>query len=184
MKHMKRSYRSLAAGQGGAALVIGLIMLVLLTVFVLATINMSTVNLKVMGNEQARNESVASAQQAIEQVATTNFPANPQIVTVNVDINGDGNADYQATVDKPVCLNSVPIKLVELDITKSEDIPCFGSAVAGSTGLPMGGAGDSFCSNSQWNVKATTADSTAHTTNATVTVHQGIGQRVPKGTTC
>jgi PilX N-terminal len=170
--------------QAGAALVIGLIMLILLTVFALATINMSSVNLKVMGNEQARNESVASGQQAIEQVISTNFPANPQAVNVNVDINGDGTSDYAVNVAKPVCLNSVPIKLVELDVAVAEDIPCFGSAVSGSPGLPLGGTGDSYCSNTQWEVSATTADSTAGTTSATVTIHQGVGQRVPKGTTC
>ena len=170
--------------QHGAAMVIGLIMLILLTVFVLSTINMSNVNLKITGNEQARNESVSAGQQAIEQVITTNFPANPQVVNIDVDINRDGTNDYGVVVAKPACLNSVPIKMVELDIAVAEDIPCFGSAVSSSPGLPLGGTGDSYCSNTQWDVQATTTDKVANTTNATVTIHQGVGQRVPKGTTC
>jgi hypothetical protein len=50
--------------------------------------------------------------------------------------------------------------------------------------LPIGGAGNSLCANTQWDVAATVTDATANTTNATVTVHQGVGQRVPIGTTC
>src|SRR5215472_18715085 len=102
--------------QRGAALVVSAIMLVLLTLFALAVINMSTVNLRVANNEQIRTQSIASAQQAIEQVASTNFPANPQPVTIPVDINGDGTADVTVAVAKPVCNNAVPTKLVELDI--------------------------------------------------------------------
>src|SRR5579864_9453925 len=96
--------------QRGATLVIGMIMLVLVTLFVLAAINMSTLNLRIMGNEQSRNESIAAAQQAIEQVASTDFTTNPQPVTVPVDINGDGTTDYSVAVATPTCLNSVPVK--------------------------------------------------------------------------
>src|SRR5262249_51976713 len=111
--------RFIVRAQRGAALVVSAIMLVLITLFALAVINMSTANLRVANNEQIKAQSVASAQQAIEQVASTNFPANPQPTTVAVDINHDGSTDYNVAVAKPVCNNSVPIKLVELDITQS-----------------------------------------------------------------
>src|SRR5207302_2415351 len=68
--------------QRGAALFVSLIMLVLITLFVLAAINMSTVNLRITANSQARSEAIAAAQQAIEQVASRNFTANPQAATV------------------------------------------------------------------------------------------------------
>ena len=163
-----------AQSQRGAALVVSLIMLVVITLFALAVINMSTVNLRVANNEQVKAQSVASAQQAIEQVASTNFPANPQPVTVAVDINGDGTPDYSVAVAKPVCNNSVPIKLVELDIASATS--------SGSGAVGSAGSGNSVCSNTQWDLAATATE--AVNSGATVTVHQGVGQRVPIGTTC
>lgn len=169
--------------QQGATLTIAMIMLVLLTLFVLAAINMTSINYKIMGNEQTRNEAMAAGQMAIEQVASTNFPAAPIAQTVSVDINGDGVADYSVALPKPVCQNSIPIKLVELDVTKSGDIPCFGSGVSPAPGVPMGGVGNSLCANTQWDVPARVTDPTTNT-GIDVTIHQGIGQRVPIGTTC
>jgi Tfp pilus assembly protein PilV len=178
---MSRSPR--AARQRGASLVVSLIMLVMITLLALSVINMSTMNLRVASNEQIRTQQVASAQQAIEQVASTNFPANPQPVAVAVDVNGDGSPDYNVQVAKPVCNNSVPIKLVELDIAQSSDVACFASAASsGSGAVGSAGSGNSVCANTQWDVSATATD-TANS-GATVTVHQGVGQRVPIGTTC
>lgn len=172
-----------ARAQRGAALVVSLIMLVVITLFALAVINMSTVGLRVASNEQIKTQSIAGAQQAIEQVVSTNFPANPQPLTVAVDINGDGAADYNVAVAKPVCNNAVPIKLVELDIAQASDVACFASAAAsGSGAVGSAGSGNSVCSNTQWDVAATATD--ALSSGATVTVHQGVGQRVPIGTTC
>ena len=169
--------------QRGAALVVSAIMLVLLTLFALAVINMSTVNLRVANNEQVKTQSVASAQQAIEQVVSTNFAANPKPMTLAVDINSDGSPDYNVAVAKPVCNNSVPIKLVELEITQPSDVACFASAASpGSGAVGTAPAGNSVCSNTQWDVAATATD--VANSGATVTVHQGVGQRVPIGTTC
>ena len=175
--------RTAVQTQRGAALVVSAIMLVLLTLFALAVINMSTVNLRVANNEQIRTQSIASAQQVIEQVVSTNFPANPKPMTVAVDINNDGKPDYNVVVAKPVCNNSVPIKLVELDITQSSDVACFASAASsGSGAVGTAPAGNSVCSNTQWDISATATD--VANSGATVTVHQGVGQRVPIGTTC
>jgi hypothetical protein len=178
---MNKSFRT---RQRGATLTIAMIMLVLLTLFVLATMNMTNMNLKVMGNEQARSEALAAGQQAIEQVASTNFPANPQPVTVMVDVNRDGTDDYTVAVAKPVCQNTIPIKLIELEVSKAEDVPCFGSGVSPAPGLPLGGgSGNSLCSNTQWDLAAHVTDATSNT-GTDVIVHQGLGQRVPIGTSC
>ena len=173
----------LSLSQRGATLAIAMIMLVLLTLFVLAAINMSNINLRIMGNEQVRNEAIAAAQQAIEQVASTNFPAAPPPAqTITVDINGAG-ATYAVAVPTPVCQNSVPIKLVELDATSVLDQPCFGSAASSSAGVAgSAGTGDSFCAATQWDVNGTATDNFGAKTS--VTLHQGVGQRVPIGTTC
>ena len=174
---------SRARAQRGASLVVSLIMLVMITLLALSVINMSTVNLRVANNEQVRTQSIASAQQAIEQVASTNFPANPQPVTIPVDINGDGTPDVTVAVAKPVCNNAVPTKLVELDIKQASDVACFASATSSGTGVVSDpGSGNSLCSNTQWDLAATATDNA--NPGATVTVHQGIGQRVAIDTTC
>ncbi len=107
--------------QRGATLVIGMIMLVLVTLFVLAAINMSTINLLIMGNEQARNESIAAAQQAIEQVVSTDFTTNPRRRDRRRSSTSTATERpiYSVAVAAPTCLNSVPIKLVGVEAVQS-----------------------------------------------------------------
>jgi Tfp pilus assembly protein PilX len=52
--------------QGGAALVIGLIMLVLITLMLLAALNLGTTNFRAVSNMQFREEAIAAANQAID----------------------------------------------------------------------------------------------------------------------
>lgn len=185
---MNTSNRKSGISQRGATLVIGMIMLVLVTLFVLAAINMSTINLRVMGNEQARNEAVAAAQQAVEQVASVDFTKNPPTTTspttVSVDVNGDGTADYTATVTA-ACLNSVPVKSTELNPDDPvNDGPCYISTSAGLSGTSGGaGSGDTYCSATQWDVNASVVDATANTTGTAVTLHQGVSKRIATGDT-
>ena len=174
--------------QRGATLVIGMIMLVLVTLFVLAAMNMSTLNLRIMGNEQVRNESIAAAQQAIEQVVSTDFSTNPLAVTVPVDVNGDGTSDYSVAVAAPTCLNNVPIKVSALrpfnpdGTINQNDFQCTIGGPSRSPGVAgAGGTGNSICSNSQWEVNATVTDATSGTS---IKVHQGVGKRVLTGTPC
>jgi len=180
--------RSSLVSQRGATLVIAMIMLVLLTLFVVASINMTSLNLRIMGNTQVRNEAIAAAQQAIEQVASTDFPSNPQAAVVNVDVTGDGTADYTATVAAPTCLNVVPIKMPvpgaaynELDGASVDDQPCFGSLGVSNAGVVGGasGAGNSACENTLWDVSAAVADNAK--AGSDVTVHQGISRRIEVG---
>ena len=161
--------------QHGATLTIAMIMLILLTLFVLAAINMSSINLRIMGNEQARNESIAATQQAVEQVMSTNFPLNPQAQAISV-VSGDGNVTYSVAVDKPVCMNSVPIKSDDpsLNLAVPSDANCLMSSTMGTAG----GTGNSLCANTQWDIRATVADTSgAKQSGTNVTVHQGTGVR-------
>jgi Tfp pilus assembly protein PilX len=57
--------------QDGAALIVGLIMLVLITLAVTAGFTLSNTNLKSVGNMQSRNEAVAASNRAIEEVAAS-----------------------------------------------------------------------------------------------------------------
>lgn len=163
-----------------------MIMLILVTLFVLAAINMSTTNLLVMGNEQARNEAIAAAQQVVEQVASRDFTKAPtqvpEVLTPpTVDVTGSGQTGYKVTVAPPTCLNSVPIKLTELNATDPNDVPCFGSAASSAAGVPAGtGTGNSFCSGTQWDISATATDPT-NATGTTVTLHQGVSKRIATG---
>jgi Tfp pilus assembly protein PilX len=175
--------KSLRANQGGAVLVVSLILLVLVTLFALASINMSTVNLRMTTNSQVKSEAIAAAQSAIEVVVSTDFPANPQAKSMNVAIPNNTTTTYPVTVAAPECKNAQTLKMVELDVSQVDDVACFVSAAAANPGIAgASNAGDSVCASRQWEVAATISDGAG--LGAAVTVHQGIGQRVPVGSTC
>jgi Tfp pilus assembly protein PilX len=172
--------------QRGAALFVSLIMLVLITLFVLAAINMSTVNLRITANSQVRSEAIAAAQQAIEQVASKNFTANPQPATVSVDLHNDQTkTDYTVAVAKPACLNTIPITMLDLaqrDNSDPDDVACRGSAAVQNSGLLPPPDQNSLCKTEQWDVNASVAD-TANS-GATISVHQGLARRIDISQTC
>jgi hypothetical protein len=92
--------------QSGAAMVIGLIMLLMLTLIVVSAINSGAINLRISGNMQAQDEARSAAQHALENFVSSyaNFyptPAGP--ITANYDVNNAGTSFYSVTVAKPVC---------------------------------------------------------------------------------
>jgi hypothetical protein len=97
------SFASLHA-QRGATLVVGLIMLVLITVMVTSAFTLSTTNLQSVGNMQFRDEAVAAANKASEQVLSSPFTTAPAAETINVDLNNDGTTDYEVRFDVPTCI--------------------------------------------------------------------------------
>src|SRR5687767_15685442 len=98
---MKRS--ALVHRQRGATLVVGLIMLVLITLMVTSAFTLSNTNSKSVGNMQIRNEAIAAANKAIEQVVNSPFTDAPAPETVVVDLNNDGTTDYTVEFNTPVC---------------------------------------------------------------------------------
>lgn len=90
--------------QNGAALVVGLIMLVLITLMLVTALNLGTTNFRAMTNMQFRSEAIAAANEAIEQVISTPFTAAPATDTINVDIDNDSDADYTVQVAVPTCV--------------------------------------------------------------------------------
>ena len=173
------------SGQRGAALFVSLIMLVVITLFVLSAINMSTVNLRITANTQAKQEAIAATQQAIEQVISRNFTADPQAASITVNLHNDpSKADYTVAVAKPACSNAVPVtqaELAERDNADPDDVACRASASVQNPGLapPVDNA---FCKTQQWDVNASVSDSAFSATS--VRVHQGIAKRVAIGVTC
>jgi Tfp pilus assembly protein PilX len=166
---------STPGAQRGAALVVGLIMLVLITLTVVAAFSLSNGNLKAVGNIQVRNEAVAASNRAIEEVLTslllpapdgTPTLAAPVATQSNVDINNDGVVDYYVSVAPPTCVRA--------------------SQVAGGTGGAAGpggitgggsssGSGLSGVSNQYtavWDITTSVAD--ASNNGATTTVREGV----------
>jgi hypothetical protein len=161
-------------GQRGAALIVGLIMLVLITLAVTAGFTLSNTNLKSVGNMQNRNEAVAAANRAIEQVASSlllpganGSPslAMPQATESRVDIDNDGTVDYTVQVAAPTCVRA----------TRSTE--------TGGGGLGIGGIGGGGSSagagldalpeqyNAVWDISTSVTHAASGTTTA---VRQGV----------
>lgn len=173
--------------QRGVTLVVALIMLVLLTLLALTSFNVSKSNLQIVSNMQQRDEAIAAAREVIEEtVSNTRFFASPNKVLVNpcgaantrcVDSNGDGVNDVTvALTPPPNCVKAKAIKNSDLDMADSDDAGCsLGSAQ--NFGVAGAVTGNSECANSVWEVTAVATD---NTTQATVTVTQGVAVRVAR----
>jgi Tfp pilus assembly protein PilX len=171
----------------GETLLVVLVMLVVMTVLVISAILTGTTNLRIVGNMQTQQEVSTAAQQATEQVMSSNFTANPVAQVITVDVNHDGTPDYTASVN-PTCAGSIAITNADLNPESAADTPCISSAVAQQTGLMVSGGaatatltGQSWCYLQQWELQAVATD---NRTGAAVTTVQGVALRVPAGTSC
>lgn len=97
------------ARQRGATLIVSLIMLAVLTVLVTSAFSMSSSDLKTVSNMQFRNESVAAANRAIEQVLSSPFTNAPTAEAIDVDLNNDGKTDYTVNFAAPTCVSATAI---------------------------------------------------------------------------
>jgi hypothetical protein len=93
-----------APRQNGAALVVGLIMLVLITLMLVTALNLGTTNFRAMTNMQFRSEAIAAANEAIEQVISSPFTAAPAAETINIDLDNDADTDYTVQIAVPQCV--------------------------------------------------------------------------------
>ena len=142
--------------QRGATLIVGLIMLVLLTLVVTSAFMLSTGNLRAVGNMQFRNEAIAAANMAIEQVLGSPFTNNPAAAAepINVDMDNDGEIDYVVSIAEPVCIRAT---------VASPSAP---------SSLSLGAAMSTASSwNTIWDVVADVNDAT---TGAAVQIRQGV----------
>jgi Tfp pilus assembly protein PilX len=90
--------------QSGAALVVGMIMLVLITLMLVTALNLGTTNFRAMTNMQFRSEAIAAANKAIEQVISSPFTAAPAAESITVDLNNDATSDYTVQIAVPQCV--------------------------------------------------------------------------------
>lgn len=143
-----------AAVQRGATLIIGLILLVLITLIVVNAFTLSSSNLKSVGNMQVREEALAAANQAVEQVISSNFTASTAAQTVTVDINKDDTPDYTVAIASPTC-----VRATQAAFADPSDVELGPGMSAGSTW------------NTDWDLSATVTDGA---TGASVRVRQGV----------
>ena len=162
-----------ARNQRGAALIIALIMLVLITLTVTTAFTTSTSSLKAVGNLQTRNEAVASANRAIEEVVTSLLPPAPDgtpslvvpVATASaVDLDNDGKTDYTVQVAAPACARASQVT----GTSGTQTGP--GGITGGASSDPvMAGVPDQY--NGVWDIQATVTDSA---TGTAVVVRQGV----------
>lgn len=144
--------------QCGAVLVVGLIMLVLITVMVTSAFTLSTTNLQSVGNMQFRDEAVAAANKATEQVLSSPFTSAPAAQSIDVDLNNDGTNDYEVDFDVPACISDSEIVLS-------------GAAPSSITlGSSFAVAGSTFY-HTVWDISARVTDPVS---GASVHVRQGV----------
>jgi PilX N-terminal len=168
-------------GQRGISMVVGLIMLILLTLLAISAFQASNVNLRIAGNMQVRQETLAAAQTATEAVLST--PAFTDLATppaaAVVNLNG---ASYTVNfTPAPACNSIVDIPSEDLVPTNPDDFVCIpsGALPGASSGIFVPGAvsAPSYCSNTRWALVADVADAN---TGAQTTLEQGVAVRMSK----
>lgn len=141
------------AAQRGAALVVSLIMLVLITLLVITALNLGSANFRAVSNAQFRDEAIAAANAAIQTRVSLPFDEAPGDSELSIDINNDGTNDYLVTVT-PTCISA---SLAENADPSSLSLPPSMSIAA--------------TWNTVWDIAATVTDDV---TGASVTVRAGV----------
>lgn len=90
--------------QRGTALVVSLIMLALITLLVITAMNLASTGFRSVSNTQFRDEAIAAANFAIQQVIGSAFTVAPAAEPVDVDLDNDGTVDYVVNVAEPTCV--------------------------------------------------------------------------------
>lgn len=171
----------------GATLLVALIFLVLMSLFAISAFNSSSTNMRVVGNTEARQESAAAVQTAIEEtLSSTEFSSNPDGVaasTIPVDVTGDDVADYEVSfLPKPYCFRAVPTALpaapkVGTDgytacrSAPSSNPTCVDAGDGGCGGAGTGSANPLGCEDAEWNIRAAVTNKANDTT---VAANQGV----------
>jgi len=166
-------------GQKGSTLLTALVMLVVLTLLVISAMNSSTVNLRIAGNMQIKEEAIAAAQQATEQIVSYNF-TSPTYVAPSSGIPVTiGGTTYSVAVSQPVCNTTTPMMNNYINLPDACLTPAppptgmfFGTGSGASTHITAGSSVlPSKCSIQTWDLGATVTDPR---TGATAATHQGV----------
>lgn len=175
------------SGEAGFTLVTALILLIMVTLVVVMSFNLSQSNAVVVGNFQHRTEALNAANHAIGTIINSagfvSAPASPipapqQCGAGNkfcVDSDGDGNTDYNVTV-AATCMKVRVIRNSELSLTNANDVPCV-LGQAQNVGVVGALTGESLCADSTWQIDAKADDTTTATT---LTASQGVSLRITR----
>jgi hypothetical protein len=133
-------------------------MLVLITLVVLNAFTLSSSNLKSVGNMQVREEAVAAANRAIENLIGTPavFTVAPTTYSYTVNMNNDTVVprNYAVSVAAPIC-----IRALKASSSAPSDVELGEAMSAASTW------------NTEWDIDASVLDSAS---GASVRVRQGV----------
>jgi hypothetical protein len=155
---MRNMPRMTVGRERGAALIVGLVMLALITVVVASSFSSSHANTQAIGNMQFRDEAIAAANKATEQVIDSPFWQEPQAETIEVDIDHDDTTDYEVAFAAPTCESATRIATADVPPSSA----AFGSSFAPAT---------SAIYQTVWDLDA----SVQHVASGTqVRVHQGV----------
>lgn len=154
--------------QRGMVLILSLIMLMVLTLMAVSAIRLSTINLRSVGNAQARSEAMSTAQRTLDLVLSSNFTDNIA-GTAQTLVVSEGGKNYSVVVARPCLIRTLPVKNIDLDITKADDKKCLDTL-----SNPY-----SACADTIWQITAT---STSGWFGANVAITQGTGIRMDNGT--
>lgn len=171
-----------ARPERGAALLVALIMLTLMTLMAIASLNIGRINMVIVGNMQNRSQAVAAANAAIQEAissiavmeSATNVFAAPCAGpnTLCYDINADATDDITVTLTPaPACLLAQPIANSSLNFQTVGDSDCTVQVDQTSFGIEGGVSGNSLCANTLWEVRAVATDLVTQTS---VTVTEGV----------
>lgn len=150
-------FTSPAVRQRGSTLLVALVMLVLLTLTAFSAMRASTNHVQVVGNAQFREEAIAVAQKAIENVISNNSFQDVTPAAQNVDVNGDGTVDYNVRFDEPRCISRKPTTSSDTNVPPV----CFSDNKIKDS-----------CVWAIWDITAEVTD--LHGSEATIRIHQGV----------
>lgn len=148
--------RNQSRSERGAALVVGLIMLVLITVMLIAALNLGTANFRSVSNMQFREEAIAASNRAIEVVIGSDFTNPPTAQDIDVDADNDGTVDYLVNIAVPECVQAT----VAEEFARSEKDLGPGLSAASTW-------------NTVWDIEAS-VDPDGNAGGAAVVVHAGV----------
>jgi hypothetical protein len=98
-----------AQRQGGVVTIfVSMILLVLITLLVITAFSLSTSNLRAVGNVQVREEAIAAANVLIDRTIDSDlWTITVPVLANEVDINGDGTADFLVDLAVPRCVRVI-----------------------------------------------------------------------------
>lgn len=176
--------------QRGAALIVSLIMLLLITMLAMSSFTLGKSNLQIVGNMQQRNQAFPASQNAVDTVISSiqfsatpaNAIAAPCNATANtycVGVNGHAGNDIMVTVT-PACDSIQPILVTQLNFADPNDAGCLIGAPQ-DFGVAGASNSNSMCSNSVWDIQASANDQMSGTNYV---VDEGVALRVSSSTAC